>query len=1660
MFFRKKPVQRIARLLLATMLYCFCGGAEAADAVHDTLKKRAAIKTFAENLGVDPDLLLDPETPDERAQRIAQRRQETMARLKSQVCVVATEEEIAEVRAGFEKVQNAYLPDRVAGMVKAMRSLDKRLDEELVRAKQGRKTTFTGVELTVYHEAMARGQEDAEALIRVTEKQLHEAKMPQEIIDRTLKLQNTLRKEAAGLRKALAPNLIQDREARRRPMQTGQLSGIRSQVRQSLNRIRAEVRGVDPESLSADELNKVPDAIEAPPIGGGNSSGGGSGIGGGGGDDGQSGIRAKLVATYRNAGHTGETGGGGTGGDPVDLGNGVFMRDDIDFTVSVTGDVAGVRRRYRSNNNANGAFGHRWYHGYSIFLTEAGNGDVSLMNDDARQYLFPSEGEGKFGPTEELDAVLEKKDNQFKMETGGYVFLFDANGRFLSRGDSSKNLLAMVYDGTGKLIRVDDKDGKAIIEYTYNAAGYIESASGRGDRLFTYTYDENGNLLTATNADNEQISYTYYDNHLLASITNPEGEILQIFYDGDGRVHRQVDPEGNSETFSYDFINHTTVVTDGNGNSRSVVHDPNGRVKEAVDALGNRIFQTYDDRGRLTSVTDEFGRITTYEYEDVCDTCGVTKVTEPDGTITYSGYGEYGRTYNRIDRTAYGAGIASSTYIYDASGRLAGIQFSSLLPDYGKGGKLRGLRQVDESPIAYDYNDQGQVVRASSPEGLDIGYEYDEETGTLKTQSYDSEDADGNPVQLHSNTLEVDEGGLPTGFVDAAGKRYSTVTNARGMPTHLTPPDPGASPIRVQYDRNGLIQSVTRNQTIVTQYDFDGNGRNIVMDSPQTGREEKQYDGRGNVVAIKDAKGNQFTFEYNDINQQIRSFDQRGNPTDYLFCGNGDQPGGTVGPTGEGLLMEYDYKDRLVRTVDDNGSVIMFAYESGSKKPTLVVDGEGNETRSIFDGMGRLVEVIDALGNSTRYEYGPYSPDPTKVIDAENREWKYDYDALGRLIRETDPLNRTTRHYYDAAGNEIRTVDPDGRETTYGYDSWNRRIAASYPGGATASWVYTDGLLTEESSTNRLRKYEYDVNGRVSKMTDSTLGESLRYAYTETGQVKAVQDDKGNVTAYTYNEADQVIAIDHPGGKRVSYSYDEAGRRNRIWYPNGTRCEIGYDLVGHIGSLIYIGPDELPFQGQTFTYDRAGNILTERDHNANTTQYTYDKLYRIKEVRENGALVESLTYDKVGNILTCNRPQAGQSITYAYDAANQLLTRTTTQGQTAYTFDGAGRLTQKAGPEGIYKYYYEEKNRLARVELPGGQSVEYEYDAEGRLVQRNKGAEQTDYLIDREHVYADYESDVQARLYHRGTEIDELIGATPKDQDTQYYHQDHLMSVRTATGRFGDVEGQRKYWAYGETRSDSGTPGVSTRFGYAGREMDSSTGLIYNRARWFMPEAGRFLTLDEKRGEFTTPSTLHRYLYAMANPINYNDPTGFGVGKVLGTAFMDYLQIQGNIILGMAKTFVSCYSPIAALIVGFYDVYYAMIASLMDLLFTYGNVPGSDCAMQLLMIIHFICQILNIIAAATWTSCMSKIWEELAKTVISEAIKGVSAYIMKLVTDALKTGKVVNALIKFFLDYIMVALDIYLGLCSGVGIALGVIKLFMAPEICLGFCLLYMLARK
>jgi RHS repeat-associated protein len=62
---------------------------------------------------------------------------------------------------------------------------------------------------------------------------------------------------------------------------------------------------------------------------------------------------------------------------------------------------------------------------------------------------------------------------------------------------------------------------------------------------------------------------------------------------------------------------------------------------------------------------------------------------------------------------------------------------------------------------------------------------------------------------------------------------------------------------------------------------------------------------------------------------------------------------------------------------------------------------------------------------------------------------------------------------------------------------------------------------------------------------------------------------------------------------------------------------------------------------------------------------------------------------------------------------------------------------------------------------------------------------------------------------------------------------------------------------------------------------DPNVGFYYLRARYYDQTIGRFVTTDPWQGNIFEPATLHRYLYANANPLTFRDPTGqFSLGEL------------------------------------------------------------------------------------------------------------------------------------------------------------------------------------
>jgi RHS repeat-associated protein len=110
-----------------------------------------------------------------------------------------------------------------------------------------------------------------------------------------------------------------------------------------------------------------------------------------------------------------------------------------------------------------------------------------------------------------------------------------------------------------------------------------------------------------------------------------------------------------------------------------------------------------------------------------------------------------------------------------------------------------------------------------------------------------------------------------------------------------------------------------------------------------------------------------------------------------------------------------------------------------------------------------------------------------------------------------------------------------------------------------------------------------------------------------------------------------------------------------------------------------------------------------------------------------------------------------------------------------------------------------------------------------------------------------------------------LIEQTSAGQQT-IYHADGLGNVKALTNTSGNVTDTYQYTAFGTVENQTGS--TTNAYHYTAEYFDADIGLQYDRARWYDANAGRFISQDDFRSKSTKPITLHRYIYANADPVN------------------------------------------------------------------------------------------------------------------------------------------------------------------------------------------------
>lgn len=656
---------------------------------------------------------------------------------------------------------------------------------------------------------------------------------------------------------------------------------------------------------------------------------------------------------------------------------------------------------------------------------------------------------------------------------------------------------------------------------------------------------------------------------------------------------------------------------------------------------------------------------------------------------------------------------SSSYAVYSDSGRL-----------------LESYSELDGINLYYDYDAQGRLVRQHDSHGFTLNFRYNERGFVAEVADqaqrtwFYSYDDDGNLVQV------VDADGVSRDY------GYLQVDN-KGYKQYL---------LRSVHD-NRVQQVLSVTWSRITLFN-----KKAMRVTGYTGRDgyrhdysyaQSSYNGVAAVSVVKNSR-------QVDSNAIIETRSYIADAQRYWILQQSSS-------RGTSLLRSFDGRGQLVELRDERGNTSRYEYNAAGRTTRVTqMAGTASEriTRiGYLDNSSRIAQIDEYGLRETRFSYDADKRLLRKVLldlgSGRQRSWSYSYypnssdgrgnPLLGRLARVDGPQPGTEdshQFFYDQQGLLSRVERPLGQALTFTYNSAGQLIAA----------VDANGVAMELHSDSRNRPLEISRGGRT-----------LAIGYTSSGLISSITDELGRETVISYNEHDQPLRITYASGDRLDFSYLHASSytevTRRLSRADGAVVSTGssrHDAVsglplhGYLGGAVelavqhqYNGLDDLlqtTLHGQfgnttgattstsSYGYDSEGRLRQVEDGLNGVTSFSYDLFDRVTQVADANGGATRYDYSAWGEVLRLLSPDSGSS-GYEYDAAGNLVSAVDANGlRTAYSHDALSRLAgiDYAGDELDVRLSYDEgtfgKGRLTAV-TDGSGSSSYHYDDRGLLLQ-------------------------------------------------------------------------------------------------------------------------------------------------------------------------------------------------------------------------------------------------------------------------------------------------------------------------------------------------------
>jgi RHS repeat-associated protein len=534
------------------------------------------------------------------------------------------------------------------------------------------------------------------------------------------------------------------------------------------------------------------------------------------------------------------------------------------------------------------------------------------------------------------------------------------------------------------------------------------------------------------------------------------------------------------------------------------------------------------------------------------------------------------------------------------------------------------------------------------------------------------------------------------GITHSSGKSIAFTRDSQGRISLIT--DLQGRVQSYAYDENGDLTAYTDQTGGITRFNYARNHYLLdIINANGIRATRNEYDVDGRLVATTDPNGARVTYEHDLANHQDIRHEPDGTQRVYGYDGQGNITT-EADPMGHLTQRSYDDNGFLLTETNPLGQTISFTYDNQGHE-TSRTNALGNITRHSYGTAGKITSETDPLGNTTVFTLDAHG-NRLSQRDAQGNTTAYTYNLAGNLLSVTDPKGQVTRYEYDAFGRRTKNINALGHQTLATYDANGNpmeiKLQRTAPSGP-------------QSLTYSLR---HDAKGSLLSVT-SPEGDISRNEYDALGNLITTIDPLNRRTAYLYDVSGRRTGAQLPDGTVMASQYDDKGQAIRMPDRNGLTVGAQYDASSNLTKLIM--PDNTPAD----------------DTDNPTQQLTYDAARHLRSLMNEAGNVLTFDYDAAGRII--RRSDAFGTNTATYDAAGQVIAQTDALGRTThFTLDALGRVIETTLPEGsVERIAYDAVGNIVSKTDPTGKTTHFEYDALNRLsaVVDAAGA-RTEYRLD------------------------------------------------------------------------------------------------------------------------------------------------------------------------------------------------------------------------------------------------------------------------------------------------------------------------------------------